>query len=100
MASKKKRPGDRRRQRAHKRAKGKGPEFTRPPEWAMQELIGVRAWLARLKGAEGKTYPPGWRRGQIKHYTKRVRMLKAEIEAGLRDQKAATDDPNDPPNVA
>lgn len=100
MAPKKKRPGDRRRQRSQSKRKKDKPPFDRPREWAEQELIGVRNWLGRLKGDEQHRYPEGWRRGQIKHYEKRARMLKSEIAASKLAEKAAESDPGDPPKAA
>lgn len=80
MAKDKVRPGERRRRKGKKKADPSRPRFNRPIEWAQAELDGVTAWLARLKGSEGESFPEGWRRGQIKHYEKRARMVRAELK--------------------
>lgn len=100
MAPKKRPPGARRRLKRLRNTRGGRPSFVRPREWAEQELIGVRGWLKRLKGEGREMYPEGWRRGQIRHYEKRARVLKGEIEAAKAAEKAAASDPDEPPNVA
>lgn len=100
MAKGKKRPGERRRRKGKKRADPERPRFHRPVEWAKSELEGVVAWLERLQGPEGESYPEGWRRGQIKHYEKRARMVRAEIKASRAAGAAAKDKEDDGPNVA
>lgn len=83
MSKDKRRPGERRRRKGKKKADPSRPRFNRPIEWAQAELDGVTAWLARLKGSEGESFPEGWRRGQIKHYEKRARMVRAELKKSL-----------------
>ncbi len=89
MAPKKRTPGERRRHAKRRRRAKLAPDFKRPREWGEQELIGVRAWLARLKGPDGAKYPQGWRRGMIKHYEKRARLIRAEISASKKAEKGA-----------
>lgn len=100
MAPKKKRPGERRRQRPYKSRTAPKPEFTRPREWAEQELIGVLAWLERLQGEKGDHYPKGWRTGQVRHYKKRAKDLRAEIRERKRQEKAEKSGRGRGPNVA
>lgn len=100
MAGKGKRPGEKRRKVRRAKHKGAKPTFDRPREWAEQELIGVRAWLRRLKGPESKRFPAGWRRGQIRHYEKRARMLRVEIAASKAADKATEPDPGGSPKAA
>lgn len=76
----------RRRQGAPKRIKAK-PAFTRPREWAEQELLGVRGWITRLAGEEGDSYPKDWRKGQLRHYRARARDLRREIQ-GHKDSES------------
>lgn len=93
-------PGEHRRKKRIRLRKKAKPSFVRPLEWAEQELIGVRDWLRRLKGDGKENYPEQWRRGQIKHYEKRARVLKGEIEAVKAATKAAASDPDEPTDVA
>ena len=100
MTKGKKRPGERRRVKKRRRQKKAAASFHRPREWAEQELIGVKAWLKRLRGSEGKQIPVGWRRGQIRHYAKRQDHLVGEIAAALLAEKKAKDEGDNGPNVA
>ena len=81
MAGQRKRPGDKRRQKVARKRKHKPHGFERPKEWAVEELNGVTAWIKKLEGPEGDKYPPTWRSGQLRHYKKRAKMLRAEIKS-------------------
>lgn len=100
MAKDKRRPGEGRRRKGKRKVDPSRPRFRRPIEWAIQEQIGVKAWLARLKGPEGETYPEGWRRGQIKHYEKRARMLLTEIKKVRRAEAVKANKEDTDPSVA
>ena len=100
MSKDRSRPGERRRRKGKKKADPKRPRFHRPIAWAMQELIGVKAWLKRLKGSEGAEYPEGWKRGQIKHYEKRARMLRREITETAKPRPGENGEDDEGPKVA
>lgn len=100
MRKGKMRPGESRRRKKRKRQKAEAPGFHRPVEWARAELVGVQNWLVRLRGPAGKAFPEGWRRGQIKHYSKRVRTLRDEIKATVAAAAAAETTEGDGPKVA
>lgn len=100
MARDKTRPGERRRRKGKKKANPKSPSFLRPVEWALSELSGVVAWLGDLKGPSGERFPVGWRNGQIKHYTKRAKMLRAEIKAASAAAAAEKSEGGDGPKAA
>lgn len=89
MAPEKRPPSERRRRVVARKRKGAKPPFIRPREWAEQELIGVKGWIARLEGAEGETYPPDWRKGQLRHYRNRAKELRAEIKRYKASEKKA-----------
>lgn len=89
MAPGKRRPGDKRRRKASAKRGGAKAPFTRPREWAEQELIGVKGWITRLEGEEGDTYPQDWRNGMIRHYRRRARQLRGEISTHRRRERSA-----------
>lgn len=89
MSPEKRPPSERRRRVVARKKKGPKPEFSRPREWAEQELIGVNGWIARLEGIEGESYPPGWRVGQLRHYRKRAKYIRAEIKRHKTSEKKA-----------
>ena len=100
MTGKKKRPGETRRLKRRRKQRGAAPKFHRPESWARAELVGVENWLKRLKGSEGQEFPEGWRKGQIKHYRKRAKMLREEIKATIVASAASKDEADNGPTAA
>ena len=89
MSKKKRTPSERRRLKRRRPASAPKPEFDRPVEWIQQEIVGVQTWIERLEGKTGESFPEPWRKGQLRHYTNRLKELNDELE---RAQAAAADD--------